>query len=176
MFHEGCEHDPVQHQVEQRIVEGGQAEPRQEGEQHASAEDQERRALHESLARRIHAARPGRSTRMTMSSVNETIGAHDGAVTAIVIASLTPITVPAMRGARARPRPPSITAAKTTPIQAYICEGVSVEPSARQTPATLASAAQVPASSSAFSFWLTPKADAIGASSAAARIALPRSV
>ena len=46
----------------------------------------------------------------------------------------------------------------------------------RHTPATPASAAQVPASSSASSFWFTPKAAAIGASCAAARIALPRSV
>ena len=50
--------------------------------------------------------------------MNETIGAHDGAVTAIVTASLTPISVPAISGAIARPRPPSITAANTTPIQA----------------------------------------------------------
>ena len=61
---------------------------------------------------------PGRSSRITISSVNETIGAHDGAVTAIVTASLTPITMPATSGPSALPRPPSITAAKTTPIQA----------------------------------------------------------
>ena len=65
-----------------------------------------------------HAAFPGRSTRMKISNVNETIGAHDGAVTAIVIASLTPITVPATNGPSALPRPPSITAANTTPIHA----------------------------------------------------------
>ena len=53
-----------------------------------------------------------------MSSVNDTSGAHDGAVTAIVTASLTPITMPASSGASARPRPPSITAANTTPTQA----------------------------------------------------------
>ena len=97
-----------------------------------------------------------------MSSVNETIGAHDGAVTAIVTASLTPISAPASSGASARPRPPSITAAKTTPIHAYICDGASVKLSARQTPATLASAEHVPASTSAMVFSLTPKAEAIG--------------
>ena len=37
-----------------------------------------------------------------ISSVNETIGAHDGAVTAIVIASLTPISVTAPRAAPSR--------------------------------------------------------------------------
>ena len=48
-------------------------------------------------------ARPGRSSRITISSVNETIGAHDGAVTAIVTASLTPITMPAISGPSALP-------------------------------------------------------------------------
>ena len=44
-----------------------------------------------------------------ISSVNDTIGAHDGAVTAIVIASLTPISVPATSGPSARPSPVSYT-------------------------------------------------------------------
>ena len=62
---------------------------------------------------------PGRSNSSAISSVNDTIGAHDGAVTAIVNASLTPITTPAtsgpQRAARGRPSSPR---AKTTPIQA----------------------------------------------------------
>jgi hypothetical protein len=111
-----------------------------------------------------------------MSSVKETIGAHDGAVTAIVTASLTPISRPATSGPIALPSPPSITAAKTTPIQAYICEGASVAVSAMQTPAIETSAAHVPASSRPLRRWSTPNAAAIGASSAAARSARPRSV
>ncbi len=63
-------------------------------------------------------ARPGRNKRIAISSANDTSGAHEGAVTAMVSASLTPITMPASSGASARPSPPSITAAKTTPIQA----------------------------------------------------------
>ena len=43
-------------------------------------------------------------------------GAHDGAVIAMVTDSLTPMTMPAMSGPSARPNPPSITAANTTPI------------------------------------------------------------
>ncbi len=61
---------------------------------------------------------PGRSSSITISSEKETIGAHDGAVTAIVTASLTPISAPATSGPSALPRPPSITAANTTPTQA----------------------------------------------------------
>ncbi len=60
----------------------------------------------------------GFSNSSAISSVNDTIGAHDGAVMAIVKASLTPITTPATSGPSALPRPPIITAAKTTPIQA----------------------------------------------------------
>ena len=50
-----------------------------------------------------------------MRSENETSGAHDGAVSAIVSASLTPMTMPAIRGPSGLPTPPSITAANTTP-------------------------------------------------------------
>src|SRR5450631_3564053 len=115
----------MQHQVQQRVVERRQAELRNECQQARRGDDDQRRALHEPF--------PGRSTRMKISSVNDTIGAHDGAVTAIVIASLTPISVPAISGPSARPRPPSITAANTTPIHAYICDGASVKLKARQT-------------------------------------------
>ena len=69
----------------------------------------------------------------------------------MVIASLTPMIMPATSGPSALPRPPSITAANTTPTQAKICDGASVKVSARHTPATPASAAQTPASSSASS-------------------------
>ena len=51
-----------------------------------------------------------------MSSEKDTSGAHDGAVTAMVTASVTPMMQPAIKGPSGRPRPPSITAAKTTPI------------------------------------------------------------
>ena len=53
-----------------------------------------------------------------MRSENETSGAHVGAVTAIVTASLTPMRNPARSGPIALPRPPIITAANTTPIHA----------------------------------------------------------
>ena len=53
-----------------------------------------------------------------MSSENETSGAHDGDVSAIVTDSLTPMTMPATSGPSGRPSPPIITAAKTTPIHA----------------------------------------------------------
>src|SRR5437868_6945599 len=59
-----------------------------------------------------------------MRSENETSGAQEGAVSAIVIASLTPMTMPAMSGPSALPRPPSITTAKTTPAQAVPYIGV----------------------------------------------------
>ena len=50
--------------------------------------------------------------------MNDTIGAHDGDANAIVTASLTPIRMPAASGPSAEPRPPSITAANTTPTHA----------------------------------------------------------
>ena len=94
----------------------------------------------------------------------------------MVTASLTPMMMPAASGPTALPRPPSITAAKTTPTHAKICEGVSVKVSARQMPATAARAAHTPAKTSDRPFWLMPKAAAIGPSSAMARKALPKSV
>jgi hypothetical protein len=54
--------------------------------------------------------------RTTMSKVNDTRGAHAGAVRAMVRASLTPITMPAHSGPSGLPSPPMITAAKTTPM------------------------------------------------------------
>ena len=60
----------------------------------------------------------GRSSSSAISSENDTSGAHDGEVNAIVIASLTPMTMPATSGPSALPSPPSITAANTTPTQA----------------------------------------------------------
>jgi hypothetical protein len=93
---------------------------------------------------------------MPISSENETIGAHEGDATAMVTASLTPMITPATSGPSALPSPPSMTAANTTPTQAKICDGASVNVSARQTPASAASAAQPPASSSASQRALTP--------------------
>ena len=54
---------------------------------------------------------PGRTSRMTISSVNDTIGDHDGEAIAAVSASETPITMPATSGPTGEPSPPSITAA-----------------------------------------------------------------
>ena len=53
-----------------------------------------------------------------MSKEKETSGAKDGEATAIVSASLMPITKPAIKGPSGRPSPPSITQANTTPTQA----------------------------------------------------------
>ncbi len=102
----------MQHQVEQRVVEGRQAQLRHEGQRHARGEDDA------GGVRFISLSCPGLKSRITISSVNETIGAHDGAVTAMVTASLTPITMPATSGPSALPSPPSITAANTTPTHA----------------------------------------------------------
>src|SRR3546814_1521232 len=52
--------------------------------------------------------------------------------------------MPATRGPSALPSPPSMTTANTTPTQEKICVGVSVKVSAKQTPATEASAMQTP--------------------------------
>jgi hypothetical protein len=93
---------------------------------------------------------------MPMSSENDTMGAHDGDATAMVTASLTPMMTPATSGPMALPNPPSMTAANTTPTHAKICDGASVKVSARHTPATAASAAQPPASSSDSERELTP--------------------
>src|SRR3546814_15190910 len=84
---------------------------------------------------------PGRNSSITISSEKPTMGAHEGAATAMVMASLTPMMMPATSGPSAMPRPPSMTAAKTTPTQAKICEGLSVKVSARQMTAPAASAA-----------------------------------
>ena len=56
------------------------------------------------LSRRYR-SRPGRSSSSTINSVKETIGAHEGEVTAMVTASLTPISMPASSGPRALPSP-----------------------------------------------------------------------
>src|SRR5690606_34297265 len=98
----------------------------------------------------------GRNSSMTISSENDTMGAHEGDATAMVMASLTPMITPATSGPSALPSPPSITAANTTPTQAKICDGASVNISARHTPATPASAAQAPARYSDSRRALTP--------------------
>ena len=106
----GGEHDPVENEVQERLVEERQPE---QGErcQHA-AHDQ-----HRGVDPR-HWSFPGRTRSTMMSSENDTSGAHDGEVSAIVTDSLTPMTMPATRGPSGRPSPPIITAAKTTPIHA----------------------------------------------------------
>ena len=50
--------------------------------------------------------------------MNETIGAHDGAVTAIVTASLTPITMPATSGPERAAEAAHHHRGEHTPIQA----------------------------------------------------------
>ncbi len=65
-----------------------------------------------------HCAFPGRTSSTTISSENDTSGAHDGEVSAIVTDYETPITIPAIKGPSARPSPPIITTAKMTPIHA----------------------------------------------------------
>jgi len=103
------EHDPVEDEIEEGLV-----ERRQAGERHHG---QRRRDDHERDDCPDHVF-PGRRSKSRISSVNETTGAHAGAVTAIVIASLTPITMPAASGPSARPGPPIMTTAKITPIHA----------------------------------------------------------
>ena len=57
---------------------------------------------------------------MRIKSVKETSGAQVGAIKAMVIDSLTPITSPAIKGAQAEASLPIMTTAKITPIQAKI--------------------------------------------------------
>src|SRR5690606_3331158 len=104
------ERDPVQDQVQQRFVEGRQPEPGHRRQARAGREDEPEGALHATL--------PGRASSTSISSEKDTSGAHEGAVTAMVTASVTPMMQPAMSGPSGRPRPASMTAANTTPIQA----------------------------------------------------------
>ena len=60
--------------------------------------------------------------RSAINSENDTSGAHDGAVTAIVSASLTPMMTPATNGPSGRPMPPIITTANTTPTRDQLIE------------------------------------------------------
>jgi hypothetical protein len=59
-------------------------------------------------------------SKMRIKSVNDTKGAQVGAIKAMVIDSLIPITSPAISGAQADANLPIITTAKITPIQANI--------------------------------------------------------
>ncbi len=105
------EHDPVEDEVEERLVERRRMEEGHRRERESGADDRG-----ESPVR--FQDRSGRRRSSAISSVNETIGAHDGEANAIVTASLTPITTPAASGPSAEPSPPSITAANTTPTHA----------------------------------------------------------
>src|SRR4029079_17678448 len=156
------EHDPVEHDVKERLIERRQVQKRHDREQQARSGDPGERPVQFQV-------RPGRSNSSAISNENDTIGAHDGEANVIVTASLTPTTMPAASGPSGEPSPPSITAANTTPTHAQICDGGSVNHMARHTPAMPASAPHTPASSSACARRLTPKAAAIGASSASAR-------
>ena len=53
----------------------------------------------------------------------------------MVTDSLTPISMPASSAPSGLPSPPMITTANTTPSQAQICAGASVEISAMKAPA-----------------------------------------
>src|SRR6185369_15782514 len=163
------EHDPVEHDVKERLVKARQVQKRNDRKQEARGGDPGERPVQFQV-------RPGRSNSSAISNENDTIGAHDGEANAIVTASLTPTTMPAASGPSGEPSPPSITAANTTPTHAYICDGVSVNDSARHTPAMPASAPHAPASSSACARRFTPNAAAMGASSESARSARPRFV
>src|SRR6185369_16471185 len=101
------EHDRVREEVQERFVERRQARERHGAEQHDAGCNSE---PHQNFA--------GRKRSRPISSENETRGAQVGAVSAIVRASLTPMATPATSGPSARPRPPIITAANTTPIHA----------------------------------------------------------
>ena len=105
-----------------------------------------------------------------------TKGAHVGAIKAMVMDSMMPITKPPMSGVSADPNRPIMTAAKMTPTQVNIWEGAKVNIKATQTPAQAASPAHKPASQMLKRFALIPKAVAISGSSAHARTDLPTSV
>src|SRR5690606_10866794 len=160
---------PMEDQVQHRCVQGRQAQRGHDGQPDPGQQNDKRGAAHDQ-------ALPGRTSSTSMSSENDTSGAHEGDATAMVTASETPMMQPAISGPMGRPRPPSMTAANTTPIQVYICDGARVKLSAMHTPAMPASEAFRPESIRASARWLMPKAAAMGASSAAARSALPRSL
>src|SRR5439155_14403106 len=82
---------PEEHEVEERLVEGGHLERGDEGEHDTGKEDPERAAR----AERVH--RRGRKRRMKISSVNDTRGAQPGDVTAMVKASLAAMKIDAAR-------------------------------------------------------------------------------
>src|SRR5262249_34201624 len=89
------EGDPGEDEGEERLVECRQ--PERGEERQGEAADGERRDGRPTP----HAhTRSGRNSRTTIRSVKETSGAQVGAVSAIVTASLTPITTPATSGPR----------------------------------------------------------------------------
>jgi hypothetical protein len=59
-------------------------------------------------------------SKMRIKSVKETKGAQVGAIKAMVMDSLIPMTKPAMSGAQAEANLPIMTTAKITPIHAKI--------------------------------------------------------
>src|SRR5690606_13694429 len=147
---------PVEQQIEKGFIQGRHADPGQCSEDGTTTQDAEENSpVHDYTF-------PGRNSSMRISKEKETSGAQDGAKTAMANASLTPTMMPATRGPRALPSPPSITTAKTTPTQAKIWVGVRVKVSAKQMPATLDRATQTPARISESARWLMPKAAAIG--------------
>ena len=115
-------------------------------------------------------------SKIKINSVNDTKGAQVGAIKAMVIDSLTPMTSPAIKGAQAEANLPIMTTAKITPIQAKICDGARVNVKATQTPAQQAKAAHAPDKARDNLEALMPKARAMSGSSALALKALPMSV
>ena len=94
-------------EIEKGLVERRQAEKRngreRESDERKRAEDAGHRSRSAFRAPGAQDARPGRKRSTAISSENETSGAHDGAVSVIVTASLTPIAIPATSGPIALP-------------------------------------------------------------------------
>src|SRR5436305_5559038 len=91
------EHHGVEQQIEKCLVERWQPEEWHDRE-HCGEKHEAGGAAHQNFA--------GRKRMIAMSNVNDTSGAQVGAVTAIVTASVTPISTPARSGPSALPRPP----------------------------------------------------------------------
>src|SRR5690554_4438262 len=100
----------MEDQIQHRLIKSRQPQIGHDGQQHAAKQDDKKRTTHDQ-------ALPGRTSNTSISRENDTRGAKEGDATAMVTASETPMMQPAISGPNGRPRPPSMTAANTTPIQ-----------------------------------------------------------